>query len=75
MPLSRSKYTHFTMIIVFLWNRGPDHVTNGPCTCLKEINYRARNKEQEKSYFEYRKYMEQIKPYGFIKVQTGGGNR
>jgi len=47
--------------------RGPDHVTNGPCTCLKEINYRARNKEQEKSYFEYRKYMEQIKPYGFIK--------
>ena len=43
-------------------------MTNGPCTCEKETAFRAKNKEQSKSFFEYRKYIEQTKPYGFIKV-------
>jgi len=47
--------------------RGPDHVTNGPCTCEKEIAYRSRNKKEATSFFDYLKTMQRVKPYGFIK--------
>lgn len=47
--------------------RGPDNVSNGPCTCEQEIAYRAKNKQQNQSFFGYLQYREELKPYGFLK--------
>ena len=48
--------------------RGPDHVTNGPCTCEKEIAIRSKNKAANEPYFSYLKSIQQVAPFGFIKV-------
>lgn len=49
--------------------RGPDHVTNGPCTCEKELAIRSKNKAANEPYFSYLKSIQQVAPFGFIKKE------